>query len=226
MDIQKISAWAKSNGELPIDLYVSSPLEKLKTSPIRPLLFFGGVHGDEPEGVKLAESTLEWLSSQEAHLIRPFALITDINPDGSRNNTRTNGRGVDLNRNYPSSGWKEDFEQERYNPGPEPGSEPETQALVQLMSQIKPSLVVHCHSWEPCIVLTGPPEIPEAKVFAETTGYPLQASIGYPTPGSLSEYCWVDHQIPVICLEAQEKSDLNTVWPIFKKGIEFLFLNR
>src|SRR5690606_16152428 len=48
---------------------LGNPLELFKKvhrgSSKRPFLFIGGVHGDEPEGVALAEGLLAWLTEAE-----------------------------------------------------------------------------------------------------------------------------------------------------------------
>jgi len=37
--------------------------------------------------------------------------------------------------------------------------------------------------------------------MGERNGYPVSASIGYPTPGSLGTYAGVERKIPIITLE-------------------------
>lgn len=205
--------WAKTVQGRPIPLYQSSHIHQ-------PILFIGGVHGDEPEGVELACRWLNLLKSKPE--LKPgcgWALIPCLNVDGFLKATRGNGRGVDLNRNYPSKGWSEVAKSERYNPGPSPGSEPEVQAVVDYISNTKPRLIVHFHSWKPCIIATGKPAEKWGQFIAQHSRYPLKPEIGYPTPGGLSEYGWHDHQIPVICVEAQERSDLKEVWPRFSQGL-------
>ena len=64
------------------------------------------------------------------------------NPDGYARGTRRNGRGVDLNRNYPR-GWA-DLDG-RYESGRGPASEPETQAMMAFLSEIKPHRIVSLH---------------------------------------------------------------------------------
>jgi hypothetical protein len=100
-----------------------------------------------------------------------------------------------------------------------PGSEAETQALVQLIQAEKPKLIVHFHSWEPCVVYTGRPAEAASQILAGKTGYPVREDIGYPTPGSLGQYGWLDHKIPVICVEEQEHIRLAEVWPHFELGL-------
>lgn len=205
----------------PIELYASSDLEKLKKE--RPLLLMGGIHGDEPLGVRLAESTLDWLKKGEARV--PWLLIPCLNVDGFKKGTRVNGRAVDLNRNYPSKSWAPGFEKERYNPGPGPGSEPEIQAVVKLIQEFHPRLVIHCHSWQPMIVATGAPAHKDAERLSRSSGYKVVPEIGYPTPGSLSQYGWIDHKIPIICIEEDDNTPLEKVWANFAAGMREIFLD-
>jgi predicted deacylase len=219
MALQHLKDWALSPKNNNIELYASEGISLEKKSS--PLVLIGGVHGDEPEGVELAEQTLRWLKKNSAQT--PWILIPCLNIDGYKARTRVNGRGVDLNRNYPSRNWSAAFEQTRYYPGPHAGSEPEIQALTRLIENVHPRLVIHFHSWHPSIVLSGPSDLAEARYLSESSGYAVQPSIGYPTPGSLSEYCWSDRSIPVICVEEQEHIDLALVWPHFRAGMEKIF---
>src|SRR5205085_2240171 len=126
---------------------------------------------------------------------------------------RWNGAGVDLNRNYPSKSWSPNYDKERYFPGKEPGSEPEVQGVVKLIEQYDPRLIIHCHSWNPMVVCAGEPGRKDAERLGRASGYEVKEEIGYPTPGSLSQYGWVDHGIPIICIEEQEKIPLDQIWP-------------
>lgn len=211
--------WAVSAGGRKISLY-----ESLKDSE-QPFLFVGGVHGDEPEGVELASKLLFWLQKSNRSEFPSWVLIPDINPDGSSQNERTNSRGVDLNRNFPTQDWSPKAKAPRYFPGPSPASEPETQAIMKAIKNYRPCLIIHFHSWEPCVVYTGALAEPWAQILAAGTGYPVREDIGYPTPGSLGDYGWHSCQIPVVCVEAQHHGPLEKVWPQFEPGLTHLFLN-
>ena len=200
-----------------IPLYASAPLADLRS----PIFLMGGVHGDEPEGVELATKTLAMLKASKAK--HDWVLIPNINPDGVAKNTRVNGRGVDLNRNYPSKSWAPDFKEARYNPGASAGSEPEVQLVVKILREVKPRLAIHCHSWNPMVVCTGEPGLPEAHMLGRSCGYEVTPEIGYQTPGSLSQFGWHDHGIPVICIEEQNGIALPTIWPRFEKGMREVF---
>lgn len=215
--------WGETAQGSPIDCFSSFSLEDKKKGPKDLIFIVGGVHGDEPEGVTLAKSTLEWLSSQEPQAVKPWILIPCINPDGFAANRRTNANAVDLNRNYPSKSWSAEFSDPQYNPGSGPSSENETKVMVHLIETFQPELIIHCHSYDPCVVYTGDPGKPYADILAEASGYPSQETIGYDCPGSLGDYGYCEHDTPVICIEAQNGAPLETVWPRFEKGIKEIF---
>jgi hypothetical protein len=219
--------WTQTDLGTPIALHASHELSELQS--MRPLLLMGGVHGDEPLGVELAECTLRWLvedagkSNPEARL--PWALIPVLNADGFKAGTRVNGRGVDLNRNYPSKSWTPAHEKERYNPGPGPASEAEIKAVVKFITDFRPRLIIHCHSWKPMIVAAGEPAIRDAERLSRSSTYKVVPEIGYPTPGSLSQFGWFDNRIPVICIEEDDLTPREKVWPNFAAGMREIFLD-
>jgi protein MpaA len=227
-DVFITQCWKKTALGTPIELYASSPLDELKS--VKPILLMGGIHGDEPEGVQLAQDTLQWLLSEARKKsatptqLAPWIIIPCLNVDGFAKRTRVNGRGVDLNRNYPSTDWSPKCEKERYFPGTGPASEPEIQAVVELITTFRPRILIHCHSWEPCIVGTGDPSKSDAERLGASSGYKVVDEIGYPTPGSLSRYGWHDEKIPVICIEERDQlADLSTIWPRFQQGMKTVF---
>jgi len=69
--------------------------------PRRVICLSAGIHGDEPAGV---EAMLTLLENQDLyeHLLSnfDFILFPCINPYGYEHNTRTNGHGIDLNRQF------------------------------------------------------------------------------------------------------------------------------
>lgn len=217
--------WSMSRQGRALELFASNSIADIAADSA--ILWIGGVHGDEPEGVTLTQHTLHWLmdDARKSHpeARHPWIVIPILNPDGFAAQQRVNGAGVDLNRNFPTRNWSPDSKSPRYFPGPNPGSEPEIQSLTALILSLRPRLIVHCHSWNPCVVLTGAPGLPAAQHLAEASGYAITNDIGYPTPGSLSEFGWHENQIPVICIEEQEHVDLQTVWPRFKRGVIKVF---
>ena len=189
VQIHSINEWAWSAGKRAISLFSNYDIKNFAHK--KPILFVGGVHGDEPEGVRLAEELLEHLK-KTPYPNTNWVLIPCLNPDGYEKNQRVNGNGVDLNRNFPSMCWTDEFEKDRYFPGKKPGSEPEVSALVKLIAKVKPQLIVHFHSWKPCIVYSNEKAKETANMFSGICDYPVQSDIGYPTPGSLGEYAGND----------------------------------
>lgn len=73
--------------------------------------------------------------------------------DNDGDNAITFNDGVDLNRNWPDERWGYDNEGSSPNitsfgyRGPEPGSEPETQAMINLMEQVDFRFMIDYHSF-------------------------------------------------------------------------------
>ena len=165
------------------------------------ILLLAGVHGDEPEGIYLAQGLLDRFLNHFPFVLR-LTLVPVFNPDGALTARRTNGNRVDLNRNLPTKSWTADHEKPRYNPGPSAGSEPENQALLKWLKAHDPKLIISFHSWNPMINTNGDCQ-PEAGILAEALSYKITDDIGYPTPGSLGEYCGLERNIPTITYEAE-----------------------
>jgi murein peptide amidase A len=218
--IRVFSGWKATQFGSPIDLVSNyfdpqSHAGSNSLPNVNPILLIGGVHGDEPEGVRLANSLVDAIKSNPNDVQRPFLIIPNLNPDGFKNEQRTNGNGVDLNRNFPCKNWSAKFEKERYFPGSGPASELETKAVVELVHQTRPELIIHFHSWKPMVVLTADRSLYEADLLAKFSGYKLKNSIGYPTPGSLGDWGWEECKIPVICTEESEGTSQEKTWKRF-----------
>jgi protein MpaA len=166
-----------------------------------PVLILGGVHGDEPEGVSAAYGLLERWGRSFPHRLR-LALIPAFNLDGVIHGTRGNARGVDLNRNMATNDWSATVTNPRYNPGPVANSEPETQALAKFVDEFKPAFILSLHSWHPVLNVNGDCRA-EAQAIALWTGYRIDDSIGYPTPGCLGTYCGIERDMPTLTYEIQ-----------------------
>lgn len=147
--------------------------------------------------------------------------IPCLNPDGLQNNTRTNANGVDLNRNFPTKNWGEDTSAAGDNPddyygGKSPASEIETQFVIDIIEKYKPKLILTLHAPYKIVNYDGSAKEIAQKI-SDIIGYPVEESIGYPTPGSFGTYCGVERNIPTITLELDEKIPVeNLVQPVFE----------
>jgi murein peptide amidase A len=179
------------------------PIPAYRFGPRTPngVLILGGVHGDEIEGVWAAHGLLDKFSEKYEF---PFSLtlVPAMNLDGVLAKDRRNARGVDLNRNLPTKDWSPVVATERYHPGLAAGSEAENQALMRFVETEKPKFIISLHSWKPLLNVNGDCTT-EAQAIAELTGYTIEESIGYPTPGCLGTYTGLERGIPTITYEIE-----------------------
>jgi murein peptide amidase A len=165
------------------------------------VLILGGVHGDEREGVEAALGLVaKWSQSF------PFKLQVTVMPafnlDGVIRSTRGNARGVDLNRNMATKDWSPKVATPRYHPGAHADSEPETKLLVSWIKENSPKFILSLHSWKPMLNVNGACR-PEAEAISALTGYIIDDSIGYPTPGCLGTYTGLERGIPTLTYEIE-----------------------
>jgi len=165
-------------------------------------LVLGGVHGDEVEGIVAAWGLYSEIVSGRFQPKLNLTLVPAFNLDGATLKTRTNGNGVDLNRNLPTNDWNPQAFNDRYPPGPSANSEPENQALTTWLDQTRPFFVLSLHSWKPLLNVNGDCS-PEAEVLHARTGYVIEPSIGYPTPGCLGTYAGLERGMPTLTYEIE-----------------------
>jgi protein MpaA len=164
------------------------------------VLVFGGIHGDEPHTTVLARALAVNINQETLPQNLTVIIVPDVNPDGLMASTRVNANGVDINRNFPSKTWRSDYTAPTRYPGLQPSSEPETRAVLSLIERYPPHLVVTLHAALGCVNWDGPGG-QMAQVMASVNQYPLCASLGYETPGSLGLLTGVDKQIPTVTIE-------------------------
>lgn len=185
------------------------------------VLIFAGIHGEEPDTTVLLSRALRSMSRPSTSC----AVILCANPDGLRNGTRGNANGVDLNRNFPSSNWtiepvthKWNFDCDsrvRLSPGERPCSEPEVEALAQVVDDLKPECVVSIHS--PLGVVDDPDCTDLGRTLSERSGMPRTVLPTEDTPGSFGSWA-KDVGIPTITYELPNM----TVWDMLPVHLPLL----
>lgn len=181
------------------------------------VLILGGVHGDEPEGIAAAWGLLNSFLVDFPYRLN-VTIVPQFNMDGSLTARRQNGNNVDLNRNLPTSDWSPKILNPRYPPGKSPGSESETQALTQFISDNKLRWILSLHSWKPVLNINGKCR-KEAEVIQKMTGYDITEDIGYPTPGCLGTYTGLEREIPTMTYEIERGLELSQVLKIHVPAI-------
>ena len=179
-----------------------------------PPLVVGVVHGDEPQGEELINRYLSEVEDPG------MLFIPCLNPDGKVLGTRVNSNGVDINRNFPTKNW-EHSKKDNYYGGDFPKSEIETRFLIEVIEEYKPSVILTLHTPYKIVNYDGPArEISDT--ISKIIGYPVEESIGYPTPGSFGTYAGVERNIPTITLEMDEDESISLLYPKVKKIFEYI----
>lgn len=185
------------------------------------ILFLGGIHGDEYSSVSVS---FKWLHTLNKHHSGRYDwhFMPLTNPDGllQKKSTRVNANKVDLNRNFipaqaavdPIHHWQTYARKRaRYYPGKKPLSEPETQAIHQLIEELQPDVIVSVHA--PHGILDYDGSITPPKRLG-----PLHLKQLGTYPGSLGNYGWFVKQIPVMTIELKhagimpKQKDIDRMW--------------
>jgi hypothetical protein len=177
-DTRSTNIGTSQNG-VPLTLYT------LGSGPKRVLLIGGQHGGPEADTVELVNGLLDYFEGNPNEI--PAAIELDVlpiaNPDGLSAGSRQFADGVDPDRNWGGTDWRTDaFDSNAVFRtglgGPEPFSEPETQALANWVLANQPAFIVNYHSAGGFMFggrdgLAG--EL--SNTYAETSGY------SWPQPG-------------------------------------------
>jgi protein MpaA len=179
----------------PIEAVHFTPPDYARPRP--PALLFGAIHGDEAVTQLMLERLADELIERPPG--RDTWIVPCVNVDGVLAGTRNNANDVDLNRNFAASTWGA-APRPGYPPGSAAEDQPETQALVSLIERVGAHRLIALHStfrmvnWDGC----------GAELAAEMSarcGYPVEADMGYPTPGSFGSKYGIEGNLEVVTLE-------------------------
>ena len=164
------------------------------------VLIMAGVHGDETSGVEVVRSLLSQLTHHSSLITGRIVLMPLANPDGYEAGTRQNANGVDINRNFPTKDFGTRPRKKKFFGGKIAASEPETQAIMAVVREFKPRLIISLHASLACVNYNGAC-VRMARRISRATGLPAKGDIGYPCPGSMGTYYGGEGRVPVITLE-------------------------
>lgn len=177
------------------------------------VLLLATIHGDEAAGTPLLERlAIELERDASLSSGRRVVLVPCLNPDGMAAQTRGNSNGVDLNRNFPASNFRQ-----RARNGNEPLSEPESRVVDALLRRFKPARVISIHQPLNCVDYDGP-ETARDLAEAMSNAGPLRVRKLGTRPGSMGAYVGEELGIPIITLElpgSASRMGEQTLWDTY-----------
>ena len=174
-------------------------------------MYVGAIHGNESSSKGLMESWINYLDAHpELYRNRKIVIIPSINPDGIVAGTRTNSRGVNLNRNFPTDGWEKDIDDtdgyHKGGGGSSPLSEPEASALARFTTNLRPRLLLSFHAVGSLV--TGDPggySASYAAKYASMVGYRnttgQSGTFDYSITGAYEDWTYAKQGIPSMVIE-------------------------
>ena len=207
-------------------------------------LILCGVHGDEITPVKFCFDIIHDLSNNP-HLYedRTVVVAPIVTPDSffRKSPTRTNYRGVDVNRNFPTKDWnkmalklwkKRYRSDKRRYPGQKPYSEAEVIFQMNLVKRYGPGKIISVHAPLTLLDYDGPGDNGEIsnsksllanqlliKMSMKAKGYRIK---NYPFfVGSLGNWAGNERNIPTFTLElpTTDYTKHKKYWALFQDAI-------
>ncbi len=115
--------------------------ERLGVAGGRKVLVIGVIHGNEDAGLQITDELRQRAIDERVELW----LIDSMNPDGVARQDRHNSNEVDLNRNFPYKWGPIGRPGNSQYAGTGPASEPETKAVVQFITLLRPDIAIWYH---------------------------------------------------------------------------------
>lgn len=230
----------------PIVWFVFGDEEKRKTENINVTLIMCGVHGDEITPVKFCYDLMEDLRKNPALIGDNLVVVAPlVAPDSffRERPTRTNGRGVDVNRNFPTKDWADNAKRlwkgrygadPRRNPGKYALSEQETIFQVNLINLYDPNKIISVHAPLTLLDYDGPAFTQKKGLVAKKLLEEMSALAGkykisdYPFfTGSLGNWAGNEKEIPTYTLELPNSDWHKTdrYYGMFRGALHFAIQN-
>lgn len=161
------------------------------------LVVIGQMHGNEPGGRRVVDDLL----TREVPPGVSLWVVRSMNPDGHRAGTRTNARGTDLNRNFPTS-WRRAGRGTIQWSGPAAASEPETRALLRFLTAVQPTAVLSYHQAFDVVDISHRHSVAAGRELARLMGEEAQP-VGCPggCRGTMTQ--WIDDRLGAIAITVE-----------------------
>ena len=138
-------------------------------------LVVGCIHGNEVAGIAIARALLDVRTPVGTLLW----VVPSLNPDGVAARTRDNGRGVDLNRNFPWHWRPLGPPSTTFYSGTRAFSERETRIAAALIRRVRPAISIWFHQHLNVVDASGGDPRVERR-FAALVGMHLRRLVRYP----------------------------------------------
>jgi hypothetical protein len=195
------------------------PIEMLRLgSGTQRIAVLGSIHGDETQSVGLVEELARYLNSHPSDLRNTTVLLVKTpNPDGLFARSPYNIRGVDLNRNFPAANWKS---LHNSRGGSKSASEAETRAVMQALTEFKPTLLVHLKDSRDQAVVNGEGDVEgRGRQVADLVRGESVQGLGAKTTGSMESYATTKLGCPSLTLLLAVEADDRTAWSKNRDGL-------
>lgn len=161
------------------------------------LVVVGQMHGNEPGGREVVDDLL----TREVPPGVSLWVVRSMNPDGHLAGTRTNARGTDLNRNFPTS-WRRAGRGSIQWSGPRAASEPETRSLMRFLTAVQPTAVLSYHQAFDVVDISHRGSVAAGRELARLMGEKAQP-VGCPggCRGTMTQ--WIDDQLGAIAITVE-----------------------
>jgi protein MpaA len=136
-------------------------------------LVVGCIHGNECAGAAVARRILRGPRGCPPPGADIWA-VPDLNPDGRVAGTRVNGRGVDLNHNFPTAWRPVGVRGDLVYSGPRAFSEPETRAARRVVRSFQPTVTIWFHQQAEALVRAWGPSVAAARRYARAVRLPFR----------------------------------------------------
>ena len=148
------------------------------------VLVVGCIHGNECAGTKVVTA----LKKRSPRGVKIW-VVEALNPDGAAAGTRLDGRGVDLNRNFPRKWRHQGARWSTYYSGPRPASEKETRGAMRFIEEIRPDVTIWYHQAMSLVDRSGG-RVAIQRRYGRMVGLPLRRLD--PLPGTATR--WQNHR--------------------------------
>jgi hypothetical protein len=184
----------------------------------RNVLVLGPLAGDDSAALGMVDKLAEYAAADPTRIADlKLTIVRDPNPDGRARRTAANGLGVLLDRNFPAANWQKLPEAGQLPSGPRPQSEAETRALVGLLADLQPELVVSVVVGPKCGLAWGGPAEQLARDLAEELTPSVQPA--REATGSWVSFAGQDRGVPCLEFHVPQGASAQRNWADCGRGL-------